>query len=151
MKNSAFRGDEMTHIERWLMFCTDGTQDEGVTDWVAYMTDTTKARRREWIKGLNFGGTTDWALDLAQYYDGPVIEGGWNIETDTAECDQSSWPTTLDGFDKDIGSVPMHCRGMALTRYFTVAIEEAMTKFYEVSTGYDDKVCILPCTKTTGC
>lgn len=108
------------------------------------MTDTTKTRRREWIKGLNFGGTTDWALDLAECYDGPVIEGGWDVETDTAQCDQSSWPTTLDGFDKDIGSVPMHCRGMALTRYFTVAIEEAMTKFSEVSTGYDDKVCILP-------
>ncbi|KAJ5963523.1 uncharacterized protein N7479_003399 [Penicillium vulpinum] len=33
-------------------------------EWVAYMTDKTKDRRRGQYKGLNCGGTTDWAIDL---------------------------------------------------------------------------------------
>ncbi|KAJ6149090.1 Killer toxin subunits alpha/beta 6 [Penicillium samsonianum] len=33
-------------------------------EWVAYMTDKTKDRRRSQYKGLNCGGTTDWAIDL---------------------------------------------------------------------------------------
>lgn len=33
-------------------------------EWVAYMTDKTKERRRGQYKGLNCGGTTDWAIDL---------------------------------------------------------------------------------------
>ncbi|KAJ6118862.1 Killer toxin subunits alpha/beta 6 [Penicillium samsonianum] len=33
-------------------------------EWVAYMTDKTKDRRRGQYQGLNCGGTTDWAIDL---------------------------------------------------------------------------------------
>ncbi|KAF6808497.1 Killer toxin subunits alpha/beta 6 [Colletotrichum musicola] len=34
------------------------------TEWVAYMKPETKERRTAYYKGLNFGGTTDWAIDL---------------------------------------------------------------------------------------
>ncbi|KAH6679952.1 killer toxin subunits alpha/beta [Plectosphaerella plurivora] len=34
------------------------------TEWVAYMTDTTKNRRTAKYKEWNFGGTSDWAIDL---------------------------------------------------------------------------------------
>ncbi|KAM0254537.1 hypothetical protein ACHAQJ_006697 [Trichoderma viride] len=34
------------------------------TEWVAYMTEETKSRRIEDYKKINFGGTSDWALDL---------------------------------------------------------------------------------------
>lgn len=34
------------------------------TEWVAYMTKTTKERRMGEYQDLNFGGTTDWAVDL---------------------------------------------------------------------------------------
>jgi hypothetical protein len=33
-------------------------------EWVAWMHDKTKSARVYWIKDLNFGGTTDWAVDL---------------------------------------------------------------------------------------
>lgn len=33
-------------------------------EWVAYMTEETKKRRTGDYKGLNFGGTSDWAIDL---------------------------------------------------------------------------------------
>ncbi|KAI9929298.1 hypothetical protein MW887_000765 [Aspergillus wentii] len=47
-----------------------GTEGE-ITTWVAYMSDETKKKRIEWIRDLNFGGTTDWAADLQDWSDGP--------------------------------------------------------------------------------
>ncbi|KAH8894612.1 glycoside hydrolase, partial [Thozetella sp. PMI_491] len=44
------------------------------TEWVAYMTDTTKNRRRASWKGYNFAGTIDWALDLQRYTDDTPYE-----------------------------------------------------------------------------
>lgn len=104
------------------------------------MSDETKKRRREWLRELNFGGTTDWAVDLATHHDGPQREGDWNIEIDSLECDDSIWPSTLDDFDSRIDQIPVHCRGMAMTGYFTDALGDAIAQYTEVSKGYDDKV-----------
>lgn len=38
-------------------------------DWVAYMSQTTKNSRVNWYKDLNFGGSTDWAVDLMEFVD----------------------------------------------------------------------------------
>ena len=35
----------------------------GAVDWVAYMDGSIKTNRVSWIKGLNLGGTTDWAIE----------------------------------------------------------------------------------------
>jgi GH18 family chitinase len=37
--------------------------------WVAYMDDANKADRTRRYRGLNFGGTTDWAVDLQRFGD----------------------------------------------------------------------------------
>ncbi|RDL32984.1 uncharacterized protein BP5553_08423 [Venustampulla echinocandica] len=49
----------------------DGGSDSDIllyptNQWVGYMSDKTKASRIERYKGLNFGGTSDWAVDLQQ-------------------------------------------------------------------------------------
>ncbi|XWW93847.1 hypothetical protein V2A60_001786 [Cordyceps javanica] len=116
-----------------------GTQGQGITDWVTYMSDETKKGRREWIRGLNFGGTTDWALDLADYYEGPHSEGDWNVDIESPECNQDDWPTSLEGFDTNMDQLPIHCRGMALTRFLAVSMNDAIEEFTKVSEGYDDK------------
>ncbi|KAF2275938.1 glycoside hydrolase [Westerdykella ornata] len=41
------------------------------SDWVAYMSDRTKATRIGFYKGLKFGGTSDWAVDLAKFMPEP--------------------------------------------------------------------------------
>ncbi|KAJ5219441.1 uncharacterized protein N7498_001540 [Penicillium cinerascens] len=46
------------------------------TQWVAWMEDANKAVRRSLYMGMNFGGTTDWAVDL---------QG--DASTITSECD----------------------------------------------------------------
>ena len=106
------------------------------------MSDETKKGRREWIRGLNFGGTTDWALDLADYYEGPHSEGDWNVDIESPECNQDDWPTSLEGFDTNMDQLPIHCRGMALTRFLAVSMNDAIEEFTKVSEGYDDKVSI---------
>ncbi|KAJ4246526.1 hypothetical protein NW762_013466 [Fusarium torreyae] len=47
---------------------TFGTQGKGMTDWVAYMGPTTKQKRTDWAKSLNFGGVVDWAVDLETWF-----------------------------------------------------------------------------------
>jgi hypothetical protein len=39
--------------------------DKDIRQWVAYMDDDNKAVRTALWKSLGFGGTTDWAVDLA--------------------------------------------------------------------------------------
>lgn len=39
------------------------------TEWVGYMTNSTKNLRRNVWKNLNFAGSIDWALDLQRFTD----------------------------------------------------------------------------------
>ncbi len=43
--------------------------------WVSWMTSATYQDRVSWIKGLNFGGTVDWAIDLNQTYEVSQLQG----------------------------------------------------------------------------
>jgi GH18 family chitinase len=49
---------------------TDDDSDSNVImyngNWVAFMNDTIKARRTTYYTGLNFAGTSDWAIDLQE-------------------------------------------------------------------------------------
>ncbi|KAI1368185.1 hypothetical protein F5Y08DRAFT_347581 [Xylaria arbuscula] len=139
-------GEEGYSAKQWYDKATDsdmmtyGTLGDGMTDWVAYMSDETKQRRTDWVKGLNFAGTTDWAIDLADWHDGPSdIEGGWGVEAENFECDSESWPTTLEDLESSIDSVPPQCRGMALMRVLFEDLVTSVDEYKEVSKDYDDK------------
>lgn len=45
-------------------------------NWVAYMDDKNKAERIALWKGLNFGGTSDWAVDLDSFLPGDDTDPG---------------------------------------------------------------------------
>ncbi|PYH81652.1 hypothetical protein BO82DRAFT_383487 [Aspergillus uvarum CBS 121591] len=42
------------------------------TQWVGYMTNTTKSTRTSYYQGLNMGGTTEWAIDLEAFVTSPT-------------------------------------------------------------------------------
>ncbi|KAM3566265.1 hypothetical protein ARSEF4850_000773 [Beauveria asiatica] len=47
------------------------------TEWVAWMSPGMYRTRTDWVRGLNFGGTSDWAMDLdASHDDGDGPGGG---------------------------------------------------------------------------
>lgn len=127
---------------------TYGTQGNGMTDWVAYMSDKTKEERVSWIKNLNFGGTTDWAIDLAGWFNGPGSggsgygssghEGFGDLVPDDVSCDSESWPTTLEDLADNIDSVSPGCRGMALMSILIQDLDTAIEEYKEVSENYDD-------------
>ena len=68
------------------------------TQWVAYMDDNNKAKRKEkWTK-LNFAGTTDWAVDLATFTPGDDNKQCWLSKhcqsegaTDTSQDSEERW------------------------------------------------------------
>ncbi|KAF0325693.1 chitinase [Colletotrichum asianum] len=122
---------------------TYGTQGNGMTDWVAYMSDTTKSTRSDWIKGLNFGGTTDWAIDLLNFLGAPEgQEGGFTVDGgENLECNSETWPTNLDDLEKNIDNVPPHCRSMALLNVLIRDLEKVIAEYRDVasSSDYDDR------------
>ncbi|KFX94292.1 hypothetical protein V490_04414 [Pseudogymnoascus sp. VKM F-3557] len=58
-----------------------GTKEKA--DWVAYMDDSTKSSRLSWIKGLNFGGATDWATDLDKFVEAGEDDGDGDGDGDS--------------------------------------------------------------------
>lgn len=124
-----------------------GTQYWGITDWVGFMSDSTKEKRVQWIRDLNMGGVTDWALDLQQFrtWSTPPDQGGGSdkfVLRNIDFCDKRLWPSTLEEADKNIDSLPLNCRGVAITRILVNSLEGALNKYSEVSFGadYDEKV-----------
>ncbi|QGA13088.1 hypothetical protein EYB26_000733 [Talaromyces marneffei] len=67
--------------------------DPGAVDWVAYMDGDLKANRINWIKGLNFGGSSDWAIDLQ--YHSKYDNGGDDTEDDADGLDDESGGTNI--------------------------------------------------------
>ncbi|KAH7179066.1 uncharacterized protein B0J16DRAFT_273248 [Fusarium flagelliforme] len=134
--------DTKTHSD----IMTYGTQGNGMTDWVAYMSDKTKEERVSWIKNLNFGGATDWAIDLADWFYGSVGSknsssgaGGFgDLEPDDVSCDSDSWPTTLEKLASGIESVNPICRSMAVMNILMRDLEAAIDEYNDVSENYDD-------------
>ncbi|CAG1996158.1 unnamed protein product [Fusarium graminearum] len=138
---SAFRWhDEWTHSDIMIY----GTQGNGNTDWVAYMTEKTKEERVSWIKRLNFGGTTDWAIDLAGNFEGPSKKGGssnggWSdFKADDLSCDSKDWPTSLEKLANSIDSINANCRAIALMSILVKDLIAAVDEYKDVSKNYDD-------------
>ncbi|KAF5664957.1 killer toxin alpha beta [Fusarium heterosporum] len=144
-------GDNVEGIsaKRWYDATTDsdimtyGTQGNGMTDWVAYMSDKTKRERVLWIKLLNFGGTTDWAIDLAGYFEGPSTKGGssnggWSdFKADDLSCDSNSWPNTLEKLANNIDSINANCRAMATMSILVKDLIAAVDEYKDVSKNYN--------------
>ncbi|KAI6754849.1 hypothetical protein HG530_012601 [Fusarium avenaceum] len=49
------------------------------TEWVSYMSPSTKMARETIYKSFGMGGTTDWAVDLQKYNDVPKPSKSWAI------------------------------------------------------------------------
>jgi chitinase len=83
-----------------ILFDDDSDSDIIVyndTQWVGYMTTTTKSTRTTYYKGLNMGGTTEWAVDIEQFIDDPddlvLLELSATL-TNTEQCDFPDQATT---------------------------------------------------------
>lgn len=116
-----------------------GTHGE-ITTWAAYMSDETKADRTDWIEGLDLGGTTDWAIDLADWYDGPSGDDDEVFENlPNMECDSSLSPDNLTDHEANIDSIPAVCRSMAIVKILLQQLDGAIAAYRKASESFDDK------------
>ncbi|KAH8897253.1 glycoside hydrolase [Thozetella sp. PMI_491] len=119
----------------------------GAVDWVAYMDGSIKADRIKWIQGLNFGGTSDWAIDLQSLqYDDQDGGGGDGDGDDDADADDL-WghcapgdnPGTLEGLADKANSLDPNCASFYGVDILYNELLDALALFKVNSQDYDDK------------
>lgn len=117
------------------------------TEFVGYMTDTTKNRRIGEYKAANFGGTSDWAIDLSGKgsSDGsnpgdtaPPYTPDPNGDKPLAPCPYDV--TTMEQIQNlDFANeIPPHCAPKYLLPVLHRMLEDAKARFLEIDKdGYD--------------
>jgi hypothetical protein len=89
------------------------------------------------------GGTTDWAVDLAKWYDGP--DGSLGEDFDLSDlpdlaCVSTSWPTTPEDLSNKVDSIAPACRNQVIISILLREFNDAIARYREVSEGCADKV-----------
>ena len=110
-------------------------------NWVAWMDGPTKDRRIAWAKGLNIGGTSDWAVDLEKFYD-PVegdSSGGENIVGTAADCSLEF--NDLDHVFQYASSflLPPYCRSIYLLSAMSKMLDTVIAQYKNTSNNYEGK------------
>lgn len=112
------------------------------TNWVSWLSPSSYASRRSWSDGLNFGGTSDWAIDLNQTYanNGTGDEQGSGYDTGTAlpVCDYSKSFGSLDDIANAAGDLRPDCVAVYTLEVLIDMLNTAYKNFTDVSQGYDD-------------
>lgn len=115
------------------------------TEWVAWMDDDMKAKRAQFYDSYNFLGTTDWAIDLQDWWDG---SGSTTDDTeDKLVYDEWSPCTgsfaTLQQLEDRKGSIPAHCLEQYIVDVQVAVFDAALKKYKKlVDDGYDKKFSI---------
>lgn len=107
------------------------------TEWVAYMTDTTKSTRRDHWRGYNFAGTIDWAVDLQDFNDDD--DSDWLMDEPTpppaAKCDGDY--SSLDDIPQD---APAQCKNLYILQAMKHDLDDSLKQYNDLlNGGYDDK------------
>lgn len=93
--------------------------------WVSWMDDTQKAVRVNLYEQMNFGGTSDWAIDLQT-----DVTSGDGTTSSIADCYETSYPyyATLDKLQE--ANVPEECRGIYVTQILAKLLKTKIDTFY---------------------
>ncbi|EAU33975.1 conserved hypothetical protein [Aspergillus terreus NIH2624] len=150
LSDNALLGYDGYHARSWHDDDSDSDimvygEDEHAHSWVAYMSEDTKAGRIEWVKGLNFGGVSDWAIDLGDWYDGvdpddhsssALLAGGRTFDG----CPSNNWPDTLDELNDNLDKIAVDCGSQAVVHVLLMQVNDAVSNYKAISSGdYDEK------------
>lgn len=107
------------------------------TEWVAYMSDTTKDTRRQLWEGKNFAGSIDWAVDLQEFHDEDDMD--WYFSdppapsTDGCSGDYSD----LDSIPQD---APAQCKNLYILQALKHILDDSLKECNDLlNGGYDKK------------
>jgi chitinase len=108
------------------------------TEWVAWMNDETKQNRISAYTKLNFGGVSDWAVDLDKDYGSSGI--GNNGDDDTNQSGGKNCPLTKEYADLEAlandGDVSDDCRPVLAISILEKMLDGSMTKYNAADNGY---------------
>lgn len=103
------------------------------TQWVAYMTNTTKSTRIAYYQGLNFAGTSDWAVGLQSFIDDYPVP-------DLPDCD--SVYTSLDAIFAD-DDIPAWCQNAYVADVLNQNLTTSLENYTDIlANGYDQKFTV---------
>ncbi|KAJ5364022.1 Peptidoglycan-binding Lysin subgroup [Penicillium cataractarum] len=133
---------EANNVKAWHDDASDSdiVVYDGV-QWVAYMTDDTKTKRREVYRGYNFAGTIDWATDLQAFtedeYQGPDgTEGTDQPAIPLADCNASY--DSLDAIEADANNIPQECLSLYIVTQLKATLDDALGRYDQLLAGdYD--------------
>ncbi|KUM66694.1 hypothetical protein ACN42_g386 [Penicillium freii] len=112
-----------------------------ITSWVAYMNDTTKSNRIDWVKDLNFGGVSDWAIDLEDWNTGIDPDSQDAVDLDVSlpkGCPSDNWPDTLDELKAKLDDIDTECQAQAVVYILLKIVSPAVSDYQEASKNFDE-------------
>ncbi|SPO00349.1 related to chitinase [Cephalotrichum gorgonifer] len=111
-------------------------------EWVSYMDSTTKEGRVDWYKDLNFGGVSDWAVDLGadRAEKERSDDGGDDIDIgDFKTCDwDAEYKSLEDLAGKSEGLDPV-CASVHTLRILSKMLKSSLDGYDDAAKGYDGK------------
>lgn len=153
--NNIVNANVSTGVKAWYDSKTDSNyavwED---TQWVSYMSDDVKASRKKRWQGLNFAGTIDWAVDLAEFTgDDGAEDGTCSADEDSvddcpdeatpdepwAACDQPPSGHFDDLSDETIASWPTGCAAQYTLQLLSGLLSDAMNNYTDLMDQHYDK------------
>ena len=121
-------------------------QDEGDVliydedNWVSWLSPSSYASRRSWTDGLNFAGTSDWAVDLNQTYasngTGEAVSN--DVEDNYQICDYSKTYSSLDALSTASGGLRSDCIAFYALQVLINMLDVAYANYTAVNNGYNE-------------
>jgi chitinase len=113
-------------------------------NWVSWLTPESYAKRRDWTDGMNFAGTSDWAIDLNQTYAdngaGDEYKSSLDEDEDFEVCDYSQIDQfkNLDELASASGDIRPDCLAVYTLQTLITMLDTAYDNYTDVNNGYDD-------------
>ncbi|KAH6687769.1 hypothetical protein F5X68DRAFT_239170 [Plectosphaerella plurivora] len=109
--------------------------------WVGYMSKKEKEIRTEEYKDINFGGITDWAVDLQEFRGDEGSSGDGDEDsyggTPVESCDEEY--ADLAAVANDASNIPSHCWAFYTLGGLSKELSTAMEKYDDIKGDYDGK------------
>ncbi|KAJ5279772.1 hypothetical protein N7478_005144 [Penicillium angulare] len=108
-------------------------------NWVSWLSRKSYLQYRDWYDGLNFGGTSDWAIDLNATYSegGSGEEVSIDLDFDYPECDYTKFYKTLDDLSAATGDMRTDCIAAITLQTLVTMLNTAYDNYTDVNSGYD--------------
>jgi hypothetical protein len=113
------------------------------TEWVSWMQPFTYLIRAVVYKSRNFGGTSNWAIDL-EYDFASGGDGEWYNPEDegidnTYSCNYSRTFKDLDDLNNNAEGLSLFCRQMFAIKVLEAMLDSLYAEYKSADNGYDSK------------